>query len=77
VIASSSFGGPVAPLIDIEPSEWDSVFASNVRSIYLMCRAFLPAMIEGGAGDIVNLASVTGLTMSSPTPGLRAQYQRR
>ena len=39
---------------------WDAVFASNVRSIYLMCRAFLPPMYERGDGDVVNLASVTG-----------------
>lgn len=40
--------------------EWDEVFAANVRSIYLMCRAFLPRMYERGDGDVVNLASVTG-----------------
>ena len=32
----------------------------NVRGTFLMCRAFLPAMIERGSGDVINLASVSG-----------------
>ena len=42
------------------PDEWDDVFAVNVRGVFLMCRAFLPPMIERGAGDVINLASVSG-----------------
>lgn len=60
LVNNAGVGGPVAPITDIEPDDWDAVFASNVRSIYLMCRAFLPAMYERGDGDVVNLASVTG-----------------
>ena len=36
------------------------MFAANVRGVFLMCRAFLPAMIARGAGDVINLASVSG-----------------
>jgi NAD(P)-dependent dehydrogenase (short-subunit alcohol dehydrogenase family) len=32
----------------------------NVRGVFLMCRAFLPPMIERGAGDVINIASVSG-----------------
>ena len=56
-------------LVDIEPDEWDDVFAVNVRGVYLMCRAFLPAMIRAEAGDVVNVASVSGkrpLTRRTP-----------
>lgn len=60
LVNNAGVGGPVAPITDIEPEDWDAVFASNVRSIYLMCRAFLPPMYERGDGDVVNLASVTG-----------------
>ena len=62
-------GGPVKPLVDIAPAEWDEVFGANVRSIYLMCRAFLPAMYRRGSGDVINIASVTGkrpLTRRTP-----------
>ncbi len=60
LVNNAGIGGPVADLVDVEPADWDEVFAVNVRGVYLMCRAFLPAMTEAGRGDVVNLASVTG-----------------
>jgi NAD(P)-dependent dehydrogenase (short-subunit alcohol dehydrogenase family) len=69
LINNAGVGGPVKALTDIEPDEWDDVFAANVRSIYLMCRAFLPPMAERGSGDVINVASVSGkrpLTRRTP-----------
>lgn len=60
LVNNAGIAGPVAPLVDIAPEEWDEVFAVNVRGTYLMCRAFLPGMIARRAGDIVNVASVSG-----------------
>jgi NAD(P)-dependent dehydrogenase (short-subunit alcohol dehydrogenase family) len=60
LVNNAGVPGPVAPLTQIAPGDWDAVFAVNVRGMYLMCRAFLPAMIEAGRGDIINLASVSG-----------------
>lgn len=69
LVNNAGIPGPVAPLVEIEPDEWDEVFAVNVRGIYLMCRAFLPGMVERGSGDVINLASVSGkrpLTRRTP-----------
>lgn len=60
LVNNAGIAGPVAPLTEVEPREWDEVFAVNVRGTYLMCRAFLPAMMARGDGDVVNLASVSG-----------------
>ena len=60
LVNNAGIAGPVAEIVDVTPEQWDEVFAANVRSIYLMCRAFLPAMYERGNGDVVNLASVSG-----------------
>ncbi len=60
LVNNAGVAGPVAELVDIEPDEWDDVFAVNVRGTYLMCRAFLPAMVARGAGDVINVASVSG-----------------
>lgn len=60
LVNNAGVPGPVADLVDIEPDDWDAVFAVNVRGIYLMCRAFLPAMMSAGDGDVVNVASVSG-----------------
>lgn len=48
-------------ILQTTPEEWDQVFATNVRSIFLTSRAALPAMIERGRGVIVNVASEAGL----------------
>jgi len=60
LVNNAGVPGPVKPLVEIEPAEWDEVFGVNVRGMYLMCRAFLPAMVRRGSGDVVNLASVSG-----------------
>ena len=39
------------------PEEWDFSFSLNVRSMFLMIRAFLPKMVEAGGGSIVNMSS--------------------
>lgn len=60
LVNNAGIAGPVAPLTEIDPADWDEVFAANVRGTYLVCRAFLPPMIERGSGDVVNIASVSG-----------------
>jgi NAD(P)-dependent dehydrogenase (short-subunit alcohol dehydrogenase family) len=60
LINNAGIPGPVKPLAEIGAADWDEVFAVNVRSVYLMCRAFIPAMARAARGDIINLASVSG-----------------
>ena len=60
VINNAGIAGPVAPLTDISVTEWDEVFDVNVRGVFLICRAFLPAMVARGHGDVINIASVSG-----------------
>jgi NAD(P)-dependent dehydrogenase (short-subunit alcohol dehydrogenase family) len=60
LINNAGIPGPVKPLTEIAAADWDEVFAVNVRGVYLMCRAFIPAMARAGRGDIISLASVSG-----------------
>lgn len=60
LVNNAGIAGPVAPLIEIDPNDWDEVFGVNVRGVYLMCRAFLPPMMAAGCGDVINIASVSG-----------------
>ena len=69
LVNNAGTGGPVKAITEIGPAEWDEVFGANVRSVYLMCRALLPAMYRRGSGDVINIASVTGkrpLTRRTP-----------
>ncbi len=55
-------GGPQATVLHETPVDaFDSVFAVNVRAIFLGCRAVIPDMLARGGGVIVNIASVAGL----------------
>lgn len=52
------------------PEQWDSVFAVNVRSHFLLAAAALPRMPEGGS--IVFISSIAGLTPGSRIPAYDA-----
>lgn len=46
--------------VDLEPADFDRMFAVHVRGTYLCIRAVLPAMLAAGRGSIVNVASQLG-----------------
>ena len=45
-------------LLESTEEEWDFAFDLNVKSMYRVTKAFLPAMIENGGGSIINTSSV-------------------
>jgi NAD(P)-dependent dehydrogenase (short-subunit alcohol dehydrogenase family) len=51
-----------APLAEIDPDEFDRGIATNVRGTFLGMKFQIPAMLSGGGGTIVNMASLAGLT---------------
>jgi 3-oxoacyl-[acyl-carrier protein] reductase len=48
------------PFEELTLEEWDATMATNVRSLFLMTRAVLPAMRRRREGTIVNVASLAG-----------------
>ena len=45
----------------ITEDQWDQTFNVNVRGLWLLSRAVLPAMRKAGGGSIINMASVLGI----------------
>src|SRR5579872_5484042 len=45
----------------ITEEQWDETFNVNVRAVWLLSRAALPAMRKAGGGSIINMASVLGI----------------
>jgi len=45
----------------ITEQQWDATFTVNVRGLWLLSRAVLPAMRRVGGGSIINMASVLGI----------------
>jgi NAD(P)-dependent dehydrogenase (short-subunit alcohol dehydrogenase family) len=44
--------------IDYTLAEWNSVLTTNLTSVFLMCRSFVPHMKGRGYGRVVNIASI-------------------
>ena len=60
-------------ILDCDEDQWAFSLDLNMTAMYRMCRAFLPGMIAGGGGAIINMASVAGsviacLLYTSPSP---------
>lgn len=47
----------VKTLHETTEEEWDRIFATNLKSIYLMCKFTVPHMIAAGGGSIINTGS--------------------
>lgn len=45
-------------LVDFSLDEWRSVLDSNLTSVFLMCRAFVPGMQGSGYGRVINMSSI-------------------
>ena len=53
-------------ILDATPNDWDRAFAVNVRSMFLVARAFIPGMLKKGRGSIINMASVASSIRGLP-----------
>lgn len=56
-----------APLIDMVDAEWQDVINVNLTSMFFVCRAFAPGMIERRYGKIVNMSSRSALGNAGQT----------
>jgi 3-oxoacyl-[acyl-carrier protein] reductase len=55
------------PLLEVTEEEFDRVYATNVKSIYLMTQRSVPVLRDQGGGSIINIGSTAGVR---PRPGL-------
>ncbi len=46
---------------DLDEAVWDRVMNVNLKGIYLVCKHGIPALLRGGGGSIVNIASFVAL----------------
>ena len=53
-------------ILECDDKAWDFSFDLNVRSMHRTIKAFLPGMLEKGAGSIVNIASGAGSVRGIP-----------
>ena len=52
--------------LECEEEDWDFSFNTNIKSMYFMCKAVLPKMLEKNGGSIINVASVASSIKGLP-----------
>jgi 2-keto-3-deoxy-L-fuconate dehydrogenase len=53
-------------ILDCAPADWDFSMNVNLRSMYLVTRAFLPGMLAQKRGSIINMASIASSLRGLP-----------
>ncbi len=69
LVNNAGFSHRMMPLWDLPEEEFERVFATNVRGVYLGCKYAVPVMKQRGGGVIVNTASIGALR---PRPNVTA-----
>lgn len=54
-------------ILDATTKDWDQGFGVNVKSMFLVSRAFIPGMLRKGRGSIINMASVASSIRGLPS----------
>lgn len=53
-------------ILDTDDASWQRSFAINVDSMFQLCKAVLPGMLERGKGSIINMSSVASSVKGVP-----------
>ncbi len=67
IVNNAGVGHKPQPLDELSDAAFQRILNVNIRSIYLVSKAFVPALKAQGAGAILNIASTGGV---SPRPNL-------
>ncbi|MGD9501187.1 MAG: SDR family oxidoreductase [Methyloceanibacter sp.] len=58
--------GPLKPLAEITPEEWQETLTTNLTAAFLGARSQIPAMLHRGGGSIVFTSSFVGTSVGLP-----------
>ena len=61
ILVNNAGIGAVGTIVECTGEQMDNMYAVNVRGVFNVTKAFLPAMIAQKKGNIINLASVGGI----------------
>jgi NADP-dependent 3-hydroxy acid dehydrogenase YdfG len=62
VLVNNAGTGPVKPLLELTPDEWQSMVDVNFNALFHVTRALLPGMTQRGRGHVVVIGSIMGRT---------------
>ncbi len=61
ILVNNAGIGHVGNLLNTAAADLDRLHAVNVRGVFNLCKAFVPAMLERRSGSVINLASIGGV----------------
>lgn len=64
-VNNAGIAGPrFTPIADVTEAQWDEVMGVNLKGVWLCMKHEIPALLAGGGGAVVNVASIYGLKPS-------------
>lgn len=60
VMCANAGAFPQTKIVEMDPTEWDRVMATNLRSAFLCVKASIPHFEKAGKGRVVLTSSITG-----------------
>lgn len=64
-VNNAGIAGPrFTPIADVTEAQWDELMGVNLKGVWLCMKHEIPALLAGGGGAIVNVASIYGLKPS-------------
>ena len=60
ILVNNAGMGIFKPVIELTVEDFDTMFATNMRGVFLVTKAVLPHMMKVQSGEIVNIASLAG-----------------
>ena len=65
LVNNAGIAGPTALVTDVKRSDWDQTIGINLTGAFLCSKHVLPIMAEQRSGKIINIASVTRVSLSA------------
>lgn len=66
ILCSNAGAFPQTKIVDMDPTEWDQVMATNLRSAFLCVKACIPQFEKAGKGRVILTSSITGPVTGFP-----------
>ena len=60
ILVNNAGVGFFSKVSDLETAEFDRMFSTNMRGVFLCTKSVLPTMIQQRSGDVVNISSLAG-----------------
>jgi 3-oxoacyl-[acyl-carrier protein] reductase len=61
LVNNAGIGPPAKSILDISEEEWDKVLSTNLKGVFLYCKAVAPHMMKEKYGKIINVSSLAAI----------------